>query len=125
MKNTKIIIFGLLFIAGMVQLNAQTTTTQKNSEEKVQTKSSEVSEPKAVITYKTSQKSNPLIQKINELTTGDEMLTEKVIAYIQQSNTKIIKQVVSDNEFNFLSTELKQEAIKESEVMVIMNQFKK
>ena len=125
MKKIQITIFALLCFVGMEQLNAQTTTTQKNSEGNVQTTSNEVSEPKAVITFKTSQKSNPLIQKINELTNGDEILTEKVIANIQQTNTVKIKRVVSDNDFKSLSTELKQEAIKESDVIIIINQLRK
>lgn len=109
----------------MEQLNAQTTTTQKNSDVNSEKSTSETSQPKAVITYKTSLQPNQLIIQINEITKGDEALTEKVIAFIHQTNTTTIKRVVNDNDFKSLSAEMKQEAIKESDVIIIINQLKK
>jgi hypothetical protein len=125
MKKTKITIFSLLLFAGMVQLNAQTTTPQKGTVSTDQKTSEKETTPQAVVHFKVQPLVNPFILKINELTEGDDVLTEKVIAQIQQSNSIIIKRVVSDSEFNSLSTELKQEAIKESEVIKIVNQLKK
>jgi hypothetical protein len=77
------------------------------------------------MTIKTQKLPNPLILKINELTNGNDLLTEKVVAYINQTNIKKIKRVVSESEYNLLSNDMRQEVIKESEVIRIINLLNK
>tara|TARA_B100000809_G_scaffold172593_1_gene169863 strand:+ start:283 stop:609 length:327 start_codon:yes stop_codon:yes gene_type:complete len=83
------------------------------------------SQPEALATYKTPQKANPLIEKINDLTGNDDLLTEQVVFEIRKNQTTKIKRMVTDNDFNNLSEELKKEAIKQSDVIVIIKSLKK
>ena len=81
--------------------------------------------PKAVITYKTLPKINIYLEEIKELTNADDFLTEQVVFEIRKTKSTKIKHVVTDNEFNKLSKELQQEAIKKSEVVAIIETLKK
>ncbi|HBF87768.1 MAG TPA: hypothetical protein DDX39_03920 [Bacteroidales bacterium] len=83
------------------------------------------SEPKAVVNYKTSPQINPLISQVNELAGGNDELTERVIFQIRQTKNTAIRRIVLDNEFETLSEELKKDAIKQSEVVEIINRLKK
>lgn len=86
---------------------------------------SQTLEPQAIVTYKMPQKINSFIEQIKELTEGDDNLTEQVIYKIRQIKNSSIKRVIVDEEFDVLSSEMKKEAIKQSEVMEIIEQLKK
>jgi len=109
-----------IFFAFSIALFSQSQTNEKNSNTSV-----EKASPKAVINYKTPQKVDKFIEKINELTNGDERLTEQVVFKISQLKTTNIKVIVSDNEFNNLSVIRKKEAIRESEVIDLIQILKK
>lgn len=81
--------------------------------------------PKATVTFKNPKPINPFIKQINDLTNGDDNLTEKVIYKINQTKTTTIRRMVSDDKFEVLSKNEQKEAIKQSEVLVIINQLKK
>lgn len=82
-------------------------------------------EPKVTVTFKSSMHINPFIKQINDLTTGDDKLTEKVIYKINQTKNKAIRRMVSDDKFELLSKAEQDEAIKQSEVKEIIEQLKK
>lgn len=108
------------FLAGFATMlfigaAAQTSTLQKEEVAKT---------PQANVTFKTIQKPNPLIEQVNILTKGDDVLTEKTILQIRTTKSSSIKRVVADNEYNLLSKEIQLEGIKESEVIIIINSIK-
>jgi len=82
------------------------------------------SEPKATVTFKNPKQINPFIKQIHNLTNGDDNLTEKVIYKINQTKPTTIRQMVSDDKFELLSKTEQKKAIKQSEVLVIINQLK-
>ena len=114
MKKSNLITILILSIVCLLPLlgSAQNDTQHQNG-------------PQAVINYKTPQKINPLIEKVNELTDGDAILTELVIYEISKIKTTNIHRVVQDEDFNDLSSQLKKEGIKQSEVIEIINRLKK
>lgn len=117
------------FLAGFATMlffgaAAQTSTLQKAMLATPQVESTKANTTNTVIRYNVSHKPNLLILQISELTEGNEVLTEKVIAIIQQSKPRVIKRVVLENEFNLLSEELKLEAIKKTDVINIINSIK-
>lgn len=81
--------------------------------------------PSATITYKTPPKADPFLEKIKEFTDADDLLTEKVIYQIDHTKTQRITKVVSDEEFEALTATQQLTAIKESEVVAIVNNLKK
>ena len=104
-----------IFFAITTALFSQSQTDEKKSNNSI-----EKSVPKAIINYKTPQKVDKFIEKINELTNGDDLLTERVVFEISQIKTTNINKVVNDKEFNNLTAEIKKTAIKESEVIDII-----
>jgi len=117
------------FLAGFATMlffgaAAQTSTLQKEAVVSPQVESTKANTTNTVIRYNVSHNPNLLILQISELTEGNEILTEKVIAIIQKSKPRVIKRVVLENEFNLLSEELKLEAIKKTDVITIINSIK-
>ncbi len=84
-------------------------------------------EPQVTVTFHTTPKINPVIEQVNILTDYDEILTEMVIEqmYINRNRNTKITSIVSDKEFNNMKEEQKYNAIKESEVIEIINLLKK
>lgn len=83
------------------------------------------SAPKATVTFKNIKRINPFIKQINDLTNGDDNLTEKVIYKINQTKNTTIRRMVSDDKFDLLSETEQKEAIKQSEVKEIIEILKK
>lgn len=121
MRNSKIVFLMAIFVFGISSIKAQATQSKTNSN----TEFSNEKAPQANVTYKTIQKTNKLIEQVNILAKGDDVLTEKTIFQIQNTKKSAIKRIVADNEYILLSKEIQQEAIKESEVINIINQLKK
>jgi hypothetical protein len=81
--------------------------------------------PSATVTYQTQPKVNLFIEKINAFTEGDDNLTERVIYKINKDNNEVIRRVVSDLYYLKLTEEQRKEAIKESDLIEIIEQLKK
>lgn len=82
------------------------------------------SAPTATVSYKTKPRVSLLIRQVRELTQQDESLTEKVIYKINKDNEQNIRRVVPDSEYSNLSEAQKKEAIKQSDVLVIIEKIK-
>lgn len=80
-------------------------------------------EPSASIKFKTTKPANPLIKSINKLTDDDAKLTEQVVTEIQTMGE--ITRIVNDQDFITLSDEQKLTVVKLSDVLTIINDFKK
>ncbi len=81
-------------------------------------------EPQVTITFKTTPKTNPVIEQVNKLTDYDDNLTEMVIEQMYINRNTKITSIVSDEEFNNMKEEDRNSVIKESEVMEIINLFR-
>ncbi len=121
MKNSKIVFMMAICFIAISCINAQTAESNPNRKEDFSSQKN----PQAKIIYKSQQKPSQLIEQVNILTNGDDVLTEKTIFEIRKLKSTTILRIVSDNEYIQLSKELQQEAIKESEVVKIINQLKK
>ena len=108
----QIIIFGLFFMS--ISVYSQQTAELGN-----------LPEPKATVTFKSPMQINPFIKQINDLTNGDDNLTEKVIYKINQTKNTTIRRIVSDDKFDLLSETEQKDAIKQSEVKEIIEILKK
>lgn len=80
--------------------------------------------PIAVVTFKTNRTVSPLIEQINKLTNYDEVLTEKVIYQLSMIKNQSFNAVVKDEDYETLTIEVQQSALKESEVREIINQIR-
>lgn len=82
------------------------------------------SAPTATVSYKTKPRVSLLIRQVRELTQQDESLTERVIYKINNDNNQSIRRIVADAEYLNLSESQKKEAIKQSDVLVIIEKMK-
>jgi hypothetical protein len=80
--------------------------------------------PRAVISSEKARTISPMIIQINELTDGDEVLTEKVVAELYKSRNSKIDRIVSDAEFEKLDYTEKRLCASYSEVLSIVEQLK-
>ena len=99
------------------------TVETKNTTSK--TEVSQQAGPRAVVTFKTSYKPNPIIQEVNQLTNHDDVLTERVITKIRKTTNKQIKQIVDDKKYELLMPDEKIISIKKSKVIEIINTLRK
>ncbi len=121
MRNSKIVFLITIFFIGISSIMAQTTQSNHNNK----TEATSQKAPQAIVTLKTLKKPNQLIEQVNILTKGDDVLTEKTISEIRKTKNTSIIRIVSDTEYDKLTIEMQHEAIKESEVVKIINQIKK
>ncbi|PLX06575.1 MAG: hypothetical protein C0596_14730 [Marinilabiliales bacterium] len=78
------------------------------------------SKPTATVTFNTPRTVSPMVIKVNELTGGDDVMTEKVIAEIYNRKDIKVDNVLSDEDFERLSDEDKKDCISEAEVLIII-----
>jgi hypothetical protein len=115
------VITAQLLLANCVFAQSQNASTDKQS---VQNQKSITKEPSAVVSYQTPRTISPMILKVNELTNGDDVLTEKVIAEIYKQKNIKIKDVISDDDFRMMSVGEQAICVSESEVNTIINRLK-
>lgn len=80
--------------------------------------------PRAVISSEKARTISPMIIQINELTDGDEVLTEKVVAELYKSKNSKIDRIVSDEEYAKLDYSEKRLCVSYSEVLGIVELLK-
>ncbi|MBN2776378.1 MAG: hypothetical protein JXR36_01970 [Bacteroidales bacterium] len=115
------VITAQLLLVNCVFAQSQNTLSDKQN---VENQKSTVMEPSAVVSYRTPRTISPMILKVNELTNGDDVLTEKVVAEIYKQKNISIKDVISDEDFSKMSVGEQAICISESEVIQIINRLK-
>ena len=120
------IIITIAVITAQLLVNCVFAQSQNTMSDKqnVENQKSTVKEPSAVVSYRTPRTISPMIQKVNELTGGDDVLTEKVIAEIYKQKNISIKDVISDDDFSKMSVGEQAICVSESEVIQIINRLK-
>ncbi len=112
--------FVIFLLQMSLQVNAQTSV--KTNE--VTTISTNSNGPRAVVTSSQQRKVSPLILEINNLTNGDEELTERVIGELYKLKNVLVDRIVSDEEYESLSDKEKAICVKKSELNEILKQLK-
>lgn len=84
----------------------------------------EKNEPKATVTFKTKSTVSPLLAQLLQLTKGDEVLTEQVIALIPDNKKPYVQRLVDDAEYEKLNPNDKLYSIRKSEIMDIINKIR-
>lgn len=109
----------VIFIANSNDVFAQSNLANQTVSE-TKTKDS----PRAVISSEKVRTISPMIIQINELTDGDEVLTEKVVAELYRANNSKIDRIVSDEEYKKLDYSEKRLCVIYSEVLGIVELLK-
>lgn len=78
----------------------------------------------AKVTTEKTQKYTPVVQQVFEMTDGDEILTEKVVAEMYKDRAFKIEMIMKDDEYKLQAADKRKYLIKESEVIGIINSLK-
>ena len=127
MKRMKNLMMLVILLIGIQQLSAQSTNSKTSSiKGNCVDVSPDYEGPRATVTFKTQSRQNvsPLIKKINEFTNQDHLLTEKVIIELRSRGDLSEMKILKDADYLKLSEKARMNAIKESEVIEIINNLK-
>ncbi len=113
----------LLHISAVI--NAQTVDKHNEQQSVASLNISSASDgPVAVVKSSAPRKVSNLILEINNLTNGDDALTEKVIAVLCKHRQVPVDRIVSDEEYERLPEKDKAVCVKQSEINEILKQLK-
>lgn len=127
MKRMKNLMMLVILLIGIQQLSAQSTNSKTSSiKGNCVDVSPDYEGPRATVTFKTQSRQivSPLIKKINEFTNQDHLLTEKVIIELRSRGDLSEMKILKDADYLKLSEKARMNAIKESEVIEIINNLK-
>ncbi len=127
MKKMKNLMMLVILFIGIQQLSAQSTSSSTSiAKGNCVDVSPDYEGPRATVTFKTQsrQSVSPLIKKINEFTNQDHLLTEKVVIELRSRGDLSEMKIMKDADYLKLSEKARMNAIKESEVIEIINNNK-